>query len=94
MGENQELIFLGRDLGTQRNYSEEMASLIDSEVRRLIVEAHDQALSILTDRRANLNALATLLIAQETVEGAALDHLLDEVPALPDGPPPSVPPPA
>ena len=76
MGENNELIFLGRDLGTQRNYSEEMASLIDNEVRTMIENARTQATQIITERRNNLEALAAALIADETVEGEALEHLL------------------
>ncbi len=76
MGENNELVFLGRDLGERRNYSEEMAALIDEEVRTMIEEAGSVALGILTERRAVLGQLAERLIAEETVEGEALDQML------------------
>ncbi|MGA7910750.1 MAG: ATP-dependent zinc metalloprotease FtsH [Candidatus Dormiibacterota bacterium] len=76
MGENNELVFLGRDLGERRNYSEEMAALIDEEVRTMIEEAGSVALGILTERRSMLGRLADRLIAEETVEGEALDQML------------------
>ncbi|HUY73753.1 MAG TPA: ATP-dependent zinc metalloprotease FtsH [Candidatus Dormibacteraeota bacterium] len=76
MGENNELVFLGRDLGERRNYSEEMAALIDEEVRTMIEEAGSVALGILTERRTALSQLAERLIAEETVEGEALNQML------------------
>ncbi len=45
-GEKEELVFLGREIGEQRNYSEEVAEEIDKEVRRLVREAHDRATQI------------------------------------------------
>ena len=76
IGESEELVFLGRDLGERRNYSEEMAALIDEEVRTMIEEAGSVALGILTERRSMLGRLADRLIAEETVEGEALDQML------------------
>src|SRR6202165_4911997 len=76
MGENNELVFLGRDLGERRNYSEQMASQIDDEVRRFVEEAREVARKILTERRAILGQLADRLIAEETVEGDELDRIL------------------
>src|SRR6202035_3139824 len=52
MGQKEELVFLGRDLGEQRNFSEEVAQLIDEEVRSLIKEAYETAKQILTEQRA------------------------------------------
>jgi cell division protease FtsH len=77
MGENNELVFLGRDLGERRNYSEELAALIDEEVRRMVEDAREVARKIITDRRAALGRLAERLISEETVEGADLDRLLE-----------------
>ncbi len=77
MGENAELVFLGRDLGERRNYSEEMAALIDEEVRRMVEEAREVARRIITERRAALGQLAERLISEETVEGADLDRMLE-----------------
>jgi cell division protease FtsH len=76
MGENNELVFLGRDLGERRNYSEQMASLIDDEVRRFVEEAREVARKILTERRVVLGQLAERLISEETVEGGELDRML------------------
>jgi cell division protease FtsH len=80
MGENNEVVFLGRDLGERRNYSEEVASLIDSEVRRMVEEARAIARKVLTERRASLTELAERLIAEETVEGEELDRMLPPAP--------------
>ena len=79
MGENNELVFLGRDLGERRNYSEQMASLIDDEVRRFVEEGRELARTILTERRAVLGHLADRLIAEETVEGEELDRMMPQV---------------
>ncbi|HXM53852.1 MAG TPA: ATP-dependent zinc metalloprotease FtsH [Candidatus Dormibacteraeota bacterium] len=76
MGENQELVFLGRDLGEQRNYSERMASMIDDEVRRLVEEALGTASRVLAERREALGRLAERLIAEETIDGDELARLL------------------
>jgi cell division protease FtsH len=76
MGANQEMVFLGRDLGERRNYSEEMAAAIDEEVRRLIDEAHATARRVLTERRDTLTALAERLILEETVEEDELDQIV------------------
>jgi cell division protease FtsH len=80
LGENQELVFLGRDLGEQRNYSEKMASLIDDEVRRIVEDARSTAGRVLTERRDALERLAERLIAEETIDGDELDELLTVVP--------------
>jgi cell division protease FtsH len=76
MGENQELVFLGRDLGEQRNYSEQMASLIDAEVRRIVEEALGTAGRVLAERQEALRLLAERLIAEETIDGDELAGLL------------------
>jgi cell division protease FtsH len=80
MGENNEVVFLGRDLGERRNYSEEVAALIDTEVRRFVEEARSIARKVLTERRTSLTELAERLIAEETVEGDELDRMLPPAP--------------
>ena len=67
-GEKEELVFLGREIGEQRNYSEEVAEAIDKEVRRLVHEAHDRARDILRTYRSKLDELAHRLIEKETVD--------------------------
>ncbi|HSR22201.1 MAG TPA: cell division protein FtsH, partial [Candidatus Eisenbacteria bacterium] len=72
----QELVFLGRDLGEQRNYSEKMASLIDDEVRRIVEDARGAASRVLAERRDALELLAERLMAEETIDGEELEQLL------------------
>ena len=67
-GEKEELVFLGREIGEQRNYSEEVAEAIDTEVRRLVREAHERARNIVRTYRAKLDELANRLIEKETVD--------------------------
>ncbi|NIN69900.1 MAG: cell division protein FtsH, partial [Anaerolineae bacterium] len=57
-GHKEELVFLGKEIGEQRNYSEEVAQAIDEEVRRLITQAHETALRILRENKEKLVKLA------------------------------------
>ncbi len=67
-GEQEEMIFLGKDFGHERNYSEQIAELIDSEVRKLIDGASKKAREIITSRRSKLEKIAKYLIEKETIE--------------------------
>jgi cell division protease FtsH len=67
-GDKEELIFLGRQLSEQRNYSEEVAEQIDFEVRRLVDEAHKRALQICRDHIDKLKLIAQRLLEEETLE--------------------------
>jgi len=78
LGEREEMVFLGRELTTERNYSEETARLIDAEVKRLIDEAYNRAREVLTDRRAKLDAIAAYLIEHETIERHDFEALVKE----------------
>jgi len=80
-GRKEELVFLGREIGEQRNYSEEVAQTIDEEIRRLISEAHEKAQSILTQHKDTLIRLAKKLMEVETLEGEELEVVLSGVPA-------------
>jgi cell division protease FtsH len=94
-GQKEELVFLGRELGEQRNYGEEVASAIDEEVRRVVTEAHELAKKILTENRSKLDRLAQKLIEVETLEGEEFQVLLEEEPlpqAQPEPEPEAVPP--
>jgi cell division protease FtsH len=75
-GHKNELVFLGREIGEQRNYSEEVAQAIDEEVRRLITQAHETALRILRENKDKLINVARQLIEAETLEAPELDALL------------------
>jgi cell division protease FtsH len=67
-GDKEELIFLGRQLSEQRNYSEEVAEQIDFEVRRFVDEAHQVALQILRDHIDKLKTIANRLLEEETLD--------------------------
>jgi cell division protease FtsH len=75
-GHKEELVFLGREIGEQRNYSEEVAQAIDEEVRRFITQAHETALRILRENKDKLVGLARQLIEMETLEGPDLEAML------------------
>jgi cell division protease FtsH len=97
-GQKEELVFLGREISEQRDYSEKVAEEIDDEVRHIIEQAHELARQILRDNKDKLVMLAEKLIEVETIEGEQLLALLggDVPPAAeePSSPPPSTPPPA
>jgi len=76
MGQKEELVFLGRDLGEQRNFSEEVAQLIDEEVRSLIKEAYETAKRILTEQRTKMDTVVERLKVEETIDAAELDKIL------------------
>jgi cell division protease FtsH len=100
-GQKEELIFLGREISEQRDYSEKVAEEIDDEVRRIIDRAHDLARQILRDHREKLDQLAHKLMEVETLEGEQLAALMESPadgnspPAVdaPASPPPTTPPP-
>jgi cell division protease FtsH len=69
-GDKDELIFLGRQISEQRNYSEEIAEQIDFEVRELVDEAHERSLQILRDHLDTLHLIAKMLIEKETIDAA------------------------
>ncbi|MBC8078182.1 MAG: ATP-dependent zinc metalloprotease FtsH, partial [Chloroflexales bacterium] len=78
-GEKEELIFLGREISEQRNYSDEVARQIDEEMHRLVAEAYDRARELLLRNRNVLDEMANVLIEHETVEGEQLQEMLGRV---------------
>ncbi|HEY8491070.1 MAG TPA: ATP-dependent zinc metalloprotease FtsH [Dehalococcoidia bacterium] len=76
-GRKEELIFLGREISEQRNYSEKVAEEIDEEVRRIIDRAHDTARKLLTEHRTKLDQIVKRLLVEETIEGDDLKALLE-----------------
>ncbi|MBI2303808.1 MAG: ATP-dependent metallopeptidase FtsH/Yme1/Tma family protein [Chloroflexi bacterium] len=76
-GRREELIFLGREIAEQRNYSEKVAEEIDDEVRRIIENAYNVAKDILTAHRRKLDQIAQRLIQKETLEGEELEALFN-----------------
>lgn len=67
-GNRNEMVFLGRDIGTEKNYSESVGSIIDSEINEYIQKAHATAKAIITKHRKALDAIAQTLIEKETLE--------------------------
>ncbi len=88
-GEKQELVFLGREISEQRDYSDAVAEQIDVEVRRIIDAAHELARDILTRHRDKLDLVAQRLLEVETLEAAEFVALMEgqDVPSSPPPPP-------
>ena len=87
-GKREELVFLGREISEQRNYSDQVAETIDEEVHSLLDKANQTARELLRTNKAKLTQMAKYLLDYETVEAEALDELLNsQPPALPDATP-------
>ncbi|MBN2555925.1 MAG: ATP-dependent zinc metalloprotease FtsH [Anaerolineales bacterium] len=74
-GKKEELVFLGREISEQRDYSEDVAKSIDDEVRKLVQEAFDWAVDILTQYRTQLDNIAETLIEVETIDRSTFEAL-------------------
>ena len=74
-GEQQEQIFLGKNLGHERNYSEEIAAKIDSEIHRIVEEAYKDVTKLLSDNEKFLHDMANALLEEETIDSKAVDNL-------------------
>ncbi|MFV0313748.1 MAG: ATP-dependent zinc metalloprotease FtsH [Anaerotignum sp.] len=68
-GEDSNEVFIGRDWGQQRNYSEDVATTIDGEVNRIVTHAYDEAIRILKENMEVLHAAAKLLVEKEKITG-------------------------
>ena len=75
-GSEQENVFLGRDLATQRDYSEATAALIDSEVKRIIDEAYQKTTDILKSHEDKLHAVAAVLMEKEKIDGDEFTEIM------------------
>ena len=76
-GEAQHQVFLGRDYANHQDYSAETAKRIDDEVERIMREAHMRAKNVLSERKDQLKLMEQVLLERETVEGEAVEALLD-----------------
>jgi len=76
-GRKEEMIFLGREISEQRDYSEKVAEEIDEEVRRLIDKAYHTAKQVLTEHRDKLEEVVQAILERETIEGDDLKRLLE-----------------
>ena len=77
-GRSDELIFLGRQIQEERNYSEEIAKIIDSEVHDIVERARQRAYEVLTQNRDKLDLVVSKLIQQETLESDEFEALFKE----------------
>ncbi|HET6380516.1 MAG TPA: ATP-dependent zinc metalloprotease FtsH [candidate division Zixibacteria bacterium] len=78
-GKKEEMVFLGREIAEQRNYSDEVAAKIDAEVREIIDRAYERATEVLTRYRDVLDRLAALLIERETIEADEFEALFEGI---------------
>jgi cell division protease FtsH len=86
LGQQSGEVFLGRDMGHERDYSEDVAGLVDSEVRRFIEHAHDEAWEILVEHRAVLDRLVLALLEKETLNQAEIADIFSAVVKRPERP--------
>jgi cell division protease FtsH len=86
LGQGDGEVFLGRDMGHQRDYSEDVASVVDEEVRRLIENAHDEAWEILVENRGVLDELVLQLFDKETLNKDELAVIFGPVIKRPERP--------
>jgi cell division protease FtsH len=97
LGRNHDMPFLGREMGAEPDYSEEVAREIDDEIRRIIEEAHDTASQVLREHLDDLHRVSTILIERETIDKEQFERLLagePETSVFPDEVPEAAPEPA
>jgi len=87
LGRKQDQVFLGRDLGRDRDYSEEIAKAIDQEIRKTIDNSYQQAQDILEENRSKLETIAKALIERETLNSKEIKALVEgrELPPVGEG---------
>ena len=78
-GKNQENVFMGRDFGHQRDYSEQIAYEIDEEMKRIIDERYEIAKNLLTENRDMLEAISRELLEKETIDEKEFEEIMDRV---------------
>ena len=80
-GKNQENVFMGRDFGHQRDYSEQIAFEIDEEIKRIIDERYELAKKLLTENRDMLEEISKELLEKETIDEKEFDEIMQRVQA-------------
>lgn len=82
-GHRQDQVFLGRDIGRDKDYSEEVAAQIDTEIRKFIDQAYKETVELLQEHIDKLHLIAEALIERETLEGFEVQQLMDHGKILP-----------
>jgi cell division protease FtsH len=85
-GQDNGEVFLGRDMGHQRDYSEEVAAIVDEEVKKFIETAHNEAWQVLVDNRDVLDTLVLALLERETLDKAEVARIFEPVAKRPQRP--------
>ncbi len=78
-GKNQENVFMGRDFGHQRDYSEQVAFEIDEEIKRIVDERYELAKRLLSENRDMLEAISRELLDKETIDDKEFEQIMDRV---------------
>jgi cell division protease FtsH len=86
LGQSSGEMFLGRDMGHQRDYSEQIAERVDAEVRALIEKAHDEAWQVIGDNRDILDRMAAELLEHETLDHNQIAEIFKDIKKLPERP--------
>ncbi len=81
-GKKDEEVFLGRDFGSKRDFSDQVALEIDKEVKRLVVEAYDRTTRMLTEHIHSLRAIADALLEKEVLDGIEVDQIVQQSSSL------------
>nr|MBA3348268.1 cell division protein FtsH [Actinomycetota bacterium] len=76
LGRNQDMPFLGREMGNEPDYSDEIAREIDDEIRRVIEEAHETAHRVLREHMEELHRISAILIERETIDKDQFERLI------------------
>ena len=81
-GKKDEEVFLGRDFGSKRDFSDQVALEIDKEVKRLVVEAYERTTRMLTEHIHSLRAIAEALLEKEVLDGLEIDQIVQQSSSL------------
>lgn len=79
IGKKNEHVFLGRDFGTDKNYSEEVASIIDREIKNIIEERYEFAKKMLIDNKDIIEEIVKILLEKETLDEKEVDEIIERV---------------
>ena len=78
-GKNQENVFMGRDFGHQRDYSEQVAFEIDEEIKHIVDERYELAKRLLSENRDMLEAISRELLDKETIDDKEFEEIMNRV---------------